>query len=269
MLGRAAPRRFACAGLASQAIRGAERRARTPCGGPGRHPCDGVRRGLNRGRARAAARHGRVRPRPPGWLETVDLHPDAAREMEHLLNGAARLLEQWGSRPPALVPVVDTPDGDRAFRVYLVEDLVGAFGFESGSSGVFHRSLCGGIIMLSAGAVLSNGRLSDRGAFTVVHELFHAVQRGSPYFGRRGRACDRTGGVTDGFRFGRRWVGATARVPAVRLRSQRRVRFQPRPVVRLPAPQGLDSHPHRRGIASDETSSDIVVAPAAMVRRRP
>jgi hypothetical protein len=124
-------------------------------------------------------------PDLPGWFETVDLHPEAAQEMEHLLNGAARLLEQWGFRPPALVPVVDTPDGDRAFRVYLVEDLVGAFGHDDGIWGVYHGSLGGGIIMLSAVDALSNGRLSDRGAMTLVHELFHAVQHGSPFFARR------------------------------------------------------------------------------------
>ena len=121
-------------------------------------------------------------PDLPGWFETVELSPKAAQEIEHLLNGAARLLEQWGFGPAALVPVVDTPDGDRAFRVYLVENLDGDFGYEAGPRGAYVTSLGGGLIMLSAKHVLSNGRLSDRGAWTVVHELFHAVQFGSPFF---------------------------------------------------------------------------------------
>jgi hypothetical protein len=111
--------------------------------------------------------------------------PDSTREdIEQLLGQAAEILDQWGFGPPSL-PRPATALGD--YRVFIVDALEPADGQQLGPSGV-HRTQYGhcltrDILFLNAQAILIDGALSLRGRRVVVHELFHAVQKNSAFFG--------------------------------------------------------------------------------------
>lgn len=133
--------------------------------------------------ARVIRETGIIDPDFPGIFTTVPLSPESKtkEDIERVLHQAATRMEQWGFRPPALEPVVTTPDGVKQYRVYLVKGLEGA-------AGLHHSNTCNTlfreerVILLDADDVLTGGVLDLDGVQTTVHELFHAVQSGSPFF---------------------------------------------------------------------------------------
>ncbi|WP_112323712.1 hypothetical protein [Oceanibium sediminis] len=111
-------------------------------------------------------------PDLPSLFDPVALGPEAARDIERVLNDSARLLETWGFSAPFLRPIVDTPDGDRAFRGYLVHSLGDKAGeFDSCSSRV---------ILLDANEMLDISQLTDCGAQTLAHERFTRCRKRRP-----------------------------------------------------------------------------------------
>ncbi|HAJ91487.1 MAG TPA: hypothetical protein DCO71_02500, partial [Gammaproteobacteria bacterium] len=127
-----------------------------------------------------AARELGIDPDATGGLKTITLLPKTKTDIETVLRLAATQMEHWGFTPPALEPVVVTmPDGIKRYRVYLAA---------KGASGRYHRNPCDTlfrderVIALDAEKVLDNGSLGIKGIYVLLHELFHAVQYGSPFF---------------------------------------------------------------------------------------
>ena len=119
----------------------------------------------------------------PDVFETLALDDYVKTRIEDHLRRSAMELEAWGFPPPALEPVVETADGRRAFRVYVVD------GIDEGVAGVYHSRHCRGgsetVITLNAQDVIErqSGTVTWMGLSTAGHELFHAVQFATPFFG--------------------------------------------------------------------------------------
>jgi len=129
--------------------------------------------------ARVLRKTGFMDPDIPG-LKISTLPPATKKDIEKVFRDAAIQMEQWGFSPPALEPVVTTPDGVKRYRIYLVTGL--------GVDGRYHRNPCNTpfrderVILLDAKDVIKNEALSLEGVYVALHELFHAVQYGSPFF---------------------------------------------------------------------------------------
>jgi hypothetical protein len=141
---------------------------------------------------------------------TVPLDPDTKAKLEDHLSKTAYLLESWGFPAPRLQPVVETEDGRKAYRVFLVSGL----GEDAGN---YHHPICWrtrlgvldhesgaeAIIRLDAEDVLSSmgtgSGIRGPGALKVLsHELFHAVEWATPFY--EGAACEGVvgGWITEG-----------------------------------------------------------------------
>lgn len=134
---------------------------------------------------RAIREAGPVDPDFPGVFETVEMDPETAWAIERFLNESAELFESWDFAEPALQPVVETGNGERAYRVYLVDRFDDQTLPEDAWAGIYKGS-CNDfeerVILLDASSLLEGGRLTPKGAQTAAHELFHAVQGASPFF---------------------------------------------------------------------------------------
>jgi hypothetical protein len=117
-------------------------------------------------------------------IQTIE--PSAARDIlvrdiQIALIRSAEWMESQGFSPPRLEPVVRLEDGTEAYRVYLVR------GMES-IAGIYHGNTCDEglrnerVIRLDYDDIQDNGSLTWRGKAVAAHELFHAVQYGSPFF---------------------------------------------------------------------------------------
>jgi len=129
--------------------------------------------------ARALRKTGLMDPDIPS-LKIGTLPPATKKDIEQVFRDAAIQMEQWGFSPPALEPVVTTPDGVKRYRIYLVTGL--------GVDGRYHLNPCNTpfrderVILLDAKDVIKNEALSLEGVYVALHELFHAMQYGSPFF---------------------------------------------------------------------------------------
>lgn len=125
-----------------------------------------------------------VRDNPLGFdpdfpliFDPLPMDPVVGATIQAYLRDAAAQLRAWGFPAPALDPVVTTATGDQAYRVYLVEGLVGASGeYMPDCSAATER-----VILLNAADILTNGRVHPRGHQTLGHELYHAVQAAMPF----------------------------------------------------------------------------------------
>lgn len=122
----------------------------------------------------------------PFELETVPLDPVHKLEIENYLTEVAALYEQWGFASPELSPVVEDTNGRDAYRIYLVRYL--------GSAGRYRRCTFDSILV-DAEQVMSGEELTDFGAMTLAHELFHAVSANTPF-----------GSCTNGIRSHGGWI---------------------------------------------------------------
>lgn len=115
-------------------------------------------------------------------------------DMEAYLRAAAQQLEAWGFPPPRLEPVVTRKDGQRAYRVYYVDNPVeGTLGMYMADNSLWYELSSRTVIILngSRGELSQDGgpgghgaRLTDTGRSTLGHELFHAVQFAMPFYRR-------------------------------------------------------------------------------------
>jgi hypothetical protein len=132
------------------------------------------------------------------------LSPGLKREMEAYLSEAAIELRRQGFPPPRIEPLVTRADGSLAYRVYFFE--FGAAGLLSGKESRVALAAYGcrgqpDLRRLSFNARIAgpNGhllrlaestgkvpgrldRLTDKGYGDLGHELFHGVQRNTPFF---------------------------------------------------------------------------------------
>lgn len=116
------------------------------------------------------------------FTEDLKIDPTARSLIQTHLRESARLLERWGFPAPALQPVVTLPGGQAAYRIYLARGLAGMAGYYRGPSCRFDAN--GAIIVLDLDAILGrDGQPTPAGLEAVSHELFHAVQRATPFFG--------------------------------------------------------------------------------------
>jgi hypothetical protein len=124
----------------------------------------------------------------------VELDPGVKFKIERFLGETAALFERWGFDPPDLEPIVETQDGERAYRVYLVDGLG-----TDGRYAPWCDSTREHVILFDARRILENGALGRTSYITLAHELFHAVQFGSHFFsGAAGEYCGNgTSGVGD------------------------------------------------------------------------
>jgi len=147
---------------------------------PGGHGSTGGTAGEMLGAFGRAVRKTGLDPDKTNSFKTVALPPETKADIEQILHQAATQMEQWGFSPPALEPVVTTSDGVKRYRIYLVTGL--------GVDGSYHRNPCDTpfreerVLLLDAKDVIKNETLSLEGVYVALHELFHAVQYGSPFF---------------------------------------------------------------------------------------
>lgn len=123
-----------------------------------------------------------IDPDFPEYFHSVPLDSATKATMESFLSSAAVELERWGFPPPGLEPVVTLDSGAEAYRVYLVNELDGPRGKYIPSCGRDDET----VIVLSASDILTGPTeipFAPRGAVTLAHELFHAVQWATPFFG--------------------------------------------------------------------------------------
>ncbi len=105
-------------------------------------------------------------------------------EIERHMGEVARTLEAQGFRAPLLEPIITREDGTRAYRLYLFDmrdkegKLVGDIAKYSAPCGGGKRP----VILLNAGGILQQGKLTDKAYQDLPHELFHAVQKSYPLF---------------------------------------------------------------------------------------
>ena len=105
---------------------------------------------------------------------------ETKKEMETYLEGAARLLQEWGFPEPHLTDVVTRSDGKKAYRVYYT-NLSNAAGLYDW--GFFNLPT----IFVDANIMVGKKGVKPSGYGTLGHELFHAVEYAMPFFRSSGR----------------------------------------------------------------------------------
>jgi len=133
------------------------------------------------------------------------LSPALKKEIEDYLSGAAIEFQRMGFPPPELEPIVTRADGRQAYRVYWYPfDYAGMGGPKADVGGVMGYGCRGEstrrVLLLNAqvrgkyrvelSMAVATGQvpgtldqLTDNGYSVLAHELFHAVQRGTRFYG--------------------------------------------------------------------------------------